>query len=591
MVEQRTENPRVTGSTPVGTTTDKKLEAIPAFFVPLPKFRRNMNKHRSTSHRSPLHLLLAVGSGLLLSSAWPTWGFAPLAFIGLVPLLWLEDRVAQGENGRFFWPVYFGFLVWNIITTWWIWNATPAATAAWLLNALFMAIVFWLFHLTKKKVCNNPWGNFFLIPYWMAFELLTYHWAAKWPWLNLGNVFSMRVSWVQWYELTGVAGGTLWVLLINTLVFNIISFIKRQQTKNAIINVGICLTFLATPIIYSKAVYRHYEDQGEDTEVIVVQQNCDPWNEQFDTDFYDEVIQNNIKLSEPLITPKTRFIVSSESAIQEGIWLHETENVRALKQLRNYIRKHPQAALVIGGTTYEWVPRGMEDDFPARQVGDSDKYYYCHNSALLIDSTARLQLHNKSQLTPGVEAIPEWMGFLKNYSITMGIARGTLKTDAESKVQTFGGHKVGVPICYESAFGEYVGTFCKKGADLLFVITNDGWWGDTPGYRQHFEFSKLRAIENRRCVARSANTGRSGFINQRGDVIQQTQYWVPDAIRATLKANTKVTFYAKHGDYLSRIAVYLAFVLLLCTIAKLFIPSTEAKTGKKPKKTTKKGKK
>jgi apolipoprotein N-acyltransferase len=208
----------------------------------------------------------------------------------------------------------------------------------------------------------------------------------------------------------------------------------------------------------------------------------------------------------------------------------------------------------------------MEDDFPAREAG-LNRYYYCHNSALLID-TVNMQHRNKSQLTPGVEAIPEWMGFLKNYSLTMGIARGTLKTDPEAQVMAFGDHKVGVAICYESAFGEYVGSFCKKGADLLFVITNDGWWGDTPGYRQHFEFSKLRAIESRRCIARSANTGRSGFFNQRGDVLQQTEYWVPTAIKETLKANTKVTFYAKHGDYLSRIAVYLTFVLLITWIAK-----------------------
>ena len=166
----------------------------------------------------------------------------------------------------------------------------------------------------------------------------------------------------------------------------------------------------------------------------------------------------------------------------------------------------------------------------------------------------------------------------------MGIARGTLKTDPESKVMGSGEHKIGVPICYESAFGEYVGSFCKKGADLLFVITNDGWWGHTPGYRQHFEFSKLRAIENRRCVARSANTGRSGFINQRGDVLQQTHYWVPDAIRETLKANTKVTFYARHGDYLSRIALYLTFVLLITLIAKIVLGLSKKDSTSKKKK-------
>jgi apolipoprotein N-acyltransferase len=530
-------------------------------------------------------VLLAALSGGLLTAAWPTWGIAPLVFIGFVPLLLIEGRIAQGEKGKLFWLSFLAFLVWNVATTWWVWNATPAAIAAWVLNALFMSIVFNVFHLTKKKVCNNPWGNLFLIPYWLAFEYLTYLWAAKWPWLNLGNVFSLRVEWVQWYEYTGVVGGTLWVLLVNILIVNIIQFFKAKKTKTIFISIGLEAVILLLPILLSTSMYKHYEEQGTDTEVVVVQQNCDPWNEQFDHQFDAQVIQNNINLSLPLVTPKTRFIVSSESAIQEGIWLHELDQSDALNTLHDYVKRFPQLAFVIGGTTYEWVPRGMEDDFPARQIEGTNHYYYCHNSALLIDTT-NLQLHNKSQLTPGVEAIPEWMGFLKNYSITMGIARGTLKTDPESKTLNFNGHKIGVPICYESAFGEYVSTFCKKGADLLFVITNDGWWGDTPGYRQHFEFSKLRAIENRRCVARSANTGRSGFINQRGDVLQQTHYWVPDAIKATLKANTKVTFYAQHGDYLSRIAVYLTFVLLITLIAKtlLGIGKTKKTSSRKKKK-------
>ena len=528
-------------------------------------------------------VLLAALSGGLLTAAWPTWGIAPLVFIGFVPLLLIEGRIAQGEKGKLFWLSFLAFLVWNVATTWWVWNATPAAIAAWVLNALFMSIVFNVFHLTKKKVCNNPWGNLFLIPYWLAFEYLTYLWAAKWPWLNLGNVFSLRVEWVQWYEYTGVVGGTLWVLLVNILIVNIIQFFKAKETKPIFISIGLEAVILLLPILLSTSMYKHYEEQGTDTEVVVVQQNCDPWNEQFDHQFDAQVIQNNINLSLPLVTPKTRFIVSSESAIQEGIWLHELDQSDALNTLHDYVKRFPQLAFVIGGTTYEWVTRGMEDDFPARQIDGTNHYYYCHNSALLIDTT-NLQLHNKSQLTPGVEAIPEWMGFLKNYSITMGIARGTLKTDPESKTLNFNGHKIGVPICYESAFGEYVSTFCKKGADLLFVITNDGWWGDTPGYRQHFEFSKLRAIENRRCVARSANTGRSGFINQRGDVLQQTHYWVPDAIKATLKANTKITFYAKHGDYLSRIAVYLTFVMLITLIAKILLGLGKSKKTSSRKK-------
>ena len=522
---------------------------------------------------------MAVISGLLLWAAWPLRGCAPLIFIALVPLLYVEECISKGEKGHILWLSFVTFLIWNVLTTWWVWNATPAAILAWVLNALFMSIVFWAFHFTKMKLHNDRWGNFLLIPYWMAFEFLHYYWSAKWPWLSLGNVFSTCTTWIQWYSVTGVAGGTLWILLVNILISNLTSCEMEQRKKVLRWHVIAIIALQILPIVGSKIAYHRYEEKGVDTEVIVVQQNCDPWNEQFDSQYYDKTIQHNVDLAEKLVSPETQFIVSSESAIQEGIWLDQMKEVRALKILGSFIEKHPQCCFVIGGTTYEWVPKGMEDDFPARQVGQSNRYYYAHNSALLID-TVNVQHRNKSKLTPAVEAIPEWMGFLKNYSITMGIARGTLKTDATSHNMRFGKHNVGVPICYESAFGGYVSEFASKGADLLFVITNDGWWGDTPGYRQHFEFSKLRAIENRRCVARSANTGKSGFFNQKGDVIQQTDYWKEDVIKATLKANTNKPFYTKHGDYLYRIAMWITFGLLLATVALTIVGLLKKKSSR-----------
>jgi apolipoprotein N-acyltransferase len=522
-------------------------------------------------------ILMAIASGLLLWAAWPVRGWAALIFIALTPLLYLEERISKGEKGHIFWLSFITFLFWNVLTTWWVWNATPAAILAWVLNSLFMSIVFWAFHFTKMKLCNDQWGNFLLIPYWMAFEFLHYYWAAKWPWLSLGNVFSTSTTWIQWYSLTGVAGGTLWILLINILINNITTYRNKKALRW---NVVAVILLLVVPIVGSKITYNHYEEKGVDTEVIVIQQNCDPWNEQFDSHFYDKTIQKNVDLAEKLATPETRFVISSESAIQEGIWLDHLKEVRAFKILGNFIERHPQSCFVIGGTTYEWVPKGMEDDFPARQMKGTNRFYYAHNSALLID-TLNVQHRNKSKLTPAVEAIPEWMGFLKHFSITMGIARGTLKTDKTSHVMSFGDHLVGVPICYESAFGGYVSEFARKGADLLFVITNDGWWGDTPGYKQHFEFSKLRAIENRRCVARSANTGKSGFFNQKGDVIQSTEYWKEDVIKATLKANKEQTFYSKHGDYLYRIAVWMTFGLLVVTMVLTVLGLTKKRTSRK----------
>ena len=118
--------------------------------------KRHGNKGHGTTGRETrdgrgLRIVLALLTAGLLTAAWPTWGIAPLAFIGLVPLLLLEDRIAQGEKGCLFWLSFLAFLVWNVATTWWVWNASPAAVAAWVLNALFMTIVFNVFHLTTTK--------------------------------------------------------------------------------------------------------------------------------------------------------------------------------------------------------------------------------------------------------------------------------------------------------------------------------------------------------------------------------------------------------------------------------------------------------
>ena len=130
---------------------------------------------------------------------------------------------------------------------------------------------------------------------------------------------------------------------------------------------------------------------------------------------------------------------------------------------------------------------------------------------------------------------------------------------------------MGPIICYESIYGEFVSGYVNEGAGLLFIITNDGWWGNTPGYRQHFQYARLRAIENRRSIARSANTGISGFINQRGDVLKQTPYWEDAAITETLNANSSLTFYAKNGDYLGRLSAFTGILLLIYGFVKGFL--------------------
>jgi apolipoprotein N-acyltransferase len=185
-----------------------------------------------------------------------------------------------------------------------------------------------------------------------------------------------------------------------------------------------------------------------------------------------------------------------------------------------------------------------------------------------------IQLYHKSKLVPGVEKMPfpTLLKPLEKYAIDLGGMPGSLGVQDERSVfvSYSDNKKVAPAICYESIYGEYCGEYINKGAGLIFIITNDGWWKDTPGYRQHNSYARMRAIEHRRSIARSANTGTSCFINQRGDMEQATDFWVPAVIKATLNYNEEITFYTKYGDYIARVACFLSVALLLLAVANKF---------------------
>ncbi len=158
---------------------------------------------------------------------------------------------------------------------------------------------------------------------------------------------------------------------------------------------------------------------------------------------------------------------------------------------------------------------------------------------------------------------PGFFKFLGKYAIALGGTSGTLGEDKESKVfEHNSGLALAPIICYESVFSNYVTSYVRKGADVLCVITNDGWWGNTPGYRQHFDFSRLRAIETRRYVVRSANTGISGLINHQGLSEQQSQWWNEQALKANVPLLSGETFYTRHGDWIAWVVFVLGWLSL-----------------------------
>jgi apolipoprotein N-acyltransferase len=255
------------------------------------------------------------------------------------------------------------------------------------------------------------------------------------------------------------------------------------------------------------------------------------------------------------------------------MWENNLRTFSSIHLLRDVIKHYQNLNILIGGSTFRRFEKNEKIPGSARKFTDIDAYYNAYNTAILINASDSLQLYHKSKLTPGVETLPSFgrFKFLERFAIDLGGTVGTLGTDKIRKVySTVKTVKVSPVICYESIFGEFFAEYVKNGAEVMFIITNDGWWGNTAGYRQHFSFAALRAIETRRCIARSANTGISAFIDQRGDASQKTKYWEPAVIKGTVNANSKLTFYVKRGDYLARIAVYCGATIFLLSLILWF---------------------
>ncbi len=519
--------------------------------------------------------LLSILSGLLFSLGWPAHGFPWLLFVAFVPVLVIENhfvnRKAETSVYSIIPFVFPAFFIWNLLTTWWIVHSTAiGAILAIGLNSIFMTAWFTLFHFTRRRLINQSQGYPALIFYWITFEYIHHHWDLNWPWLSLGNGFSAYPKLIQWYEYTGMFGGSVWILLVNLLVyFAIVRLLKSFSVKSLLQEVTKVLGLILIPVMVSLLIYNKWENEsGQAVDIVVVQPNLDPYLEQYELDPL-EVVDRNWNLALKKLDSKVHYIVCPESAIQEYVWEHQIQDSESIQRFREYLLGFPQASLVIGLSSRKIYWPGLTPSHTSRRLRDSDLFYDAYNTAIIIDTSQSYQLYHKSKLTPGVEQMPltRYLKFVEELALDLGGTVGSLGIDSvRTPFTTHDGLKVGTAICYESVYGEFMAGFVRNGAEVIFVITNDGWWENSPGHRQHLLFSSVRAIETRRYIARSANTGISCFINKRGDILQRTGYWEPNVIRQVIFTGTNETFYIRYGDYIARIAAFGTVFMLLTSI-------------------------
>lgn len=529
-------------------------------------------------------LLYSIASGIVMALSWPAIGeLTTIILLAFTPLLLVEYEISRrdGKTGfTVFCYAYLSFFIFNLITTYWIYHASLwGACMAVICNSLFMAIVFWLFHITKKKVGKKE-GYISFVLYWLAFEYLHLNWELSWTWLTLGNVFAATPENVQWYEYTGVLGGSLLVLVSNLLFFNVA--LKSKKAVEAFNWKGLVL-FLLLPIALKVVSVFSFNSssEGEEIEVVIVQPNIDPYNEKFTTAPSDQ-IEKMIDLAKIKLTPTTDYLILPETAIPEGHWEHEFEYLHVTDELKKLREISPKLKSIIGSSSWKLYIRGKGATRTARSFGDNGDYYDRYNAGFQLDQNNEVQVHHKSKLVLGVEKLPfvSSIPFMEKLSINLGGTSGELGTqESPSVFDAPNINSVIAPIiCYESIYGEYVTEYSRKGANLFAIITNDGWWDDTPGYKQHLAYASLRAIENRKWIVRSANTGISAVINDRGDILEKTTWWEPAAINAKVRLNDTITFYAQYGDYIGRIASLLAVLMIALTVVR-----TLNKTGNRLK--------
>lgn len=537
------------------------------------------------------YILYAVASGLILALGWPSHGFPLLLFFGFVPLLFAENKIDQMKHLKFrgwriFGLAYLAFFIWNAIVIWWLHyaqqvNAEGELVNSWIsylipvfANALLMSVVFQLYHWVKTK-SGYMYGIPFLPAIWMAFEKFHLNWEMSWPWFNLGNGFAKFPEWVQWYEITGAFGGTLWILLGNMIIFYYLyAYLNTKKKKYSKQLAVYTLLWIGLPMAISYAMYYSYEEKGEEITALILQPELDSYTEKYEKDTF-EILDDLIQITHKNITPEVQFVVAPETAFPgsgPGLNMDQLPQDYLIQTLQKEFANYPAMSFVSGVELMRFYPYEKLASETATPFRSSDMWYDVTNSAIQLNAKDSIQVYHKSKLVVGVEHFP-YMSFFKpilgDMMLNFGGTVSSRMTQKERSVfvNSMNDAKVAPIICYESIYGEFTTDYVKKGANVLFIMTNDSWWGNSDGHKQLLLYGNLRAIENRRDIVRSANSGVSAFVNQKGEITAALPYETNGALLGKAKLNNELTFYSQHGDYLVRFALLIAGILLGYTAA------------------------
>ncbi|MBD3903095.1 apolipoprotein N-acyltransferase [Chryseobacterium sp. Ch-15] len=535
------------------------------------------------------YVLLTLISAMLLSVSWPTYGVPFFIFFALVPLLMMEHGVSKFSNySRKSWVVfglsYLCFVIWNIVTTGWLYGSKNpdgshsllAVVFPVLVNSFLYSLVFQCYH-WYKNAQGTYWGMAFLVAIWMSFEKFHMNWEFTWPWLNLGNAFSDYPKLIQWYDTLGSTGGSFWILLVNLLIFYTIRIWEAgRKRKDLIINVSATVLLIGLPMIISLIKFNSFNEKpiGE-VSVLMLQPDLDPYGEKYSKDSI--TIQNELlALAENNTKGKIDYYIAPETALPGRGSISETafEKSELLNNVKGFLAKHPGSVFTTGISSHKYFFDKNSAPTNAYQINDR-AWVESYNSAVQIIPNQKVEVYHKGKLVPGVEIFPYMSVFkplLGDAMINLGGTVASLGTDKERVAfsNPYNKGKIAPIICYESIYGEFVTDYVKKGANFLGIMTNDSWWGVTEGHKQLLSYARMRAIETRREIVRAANSGISAHINAKGEILGDTFYGDQTTLFAKVNLYESETFYVRTGDFLSRVSIFALGFLVFYFLIKRF---------------------
>lgn len=527
----------------------------------------------------------------------PHTGF--LALAGFLPLL-MMDRIATMNGTRHFWAWhYLSFVLWNAFTTFWVCNATVGGGIfAVLANSFQMSVIFGLFRFSRKRF-TGALPYVFLAAAWIAWERAYFDVDISWPWLVLGNAFAGSVKSVQWYEYTGSLGGSLWIWASNLSIFGLLTALSDGRWSSAfnikakVASVSGCIVLLVGPFVLSHVIYDRYEEREDPLEVLIVQPDIDPYNK---FTAMTQQQQNAVFLSqagEALAyrqndTSAGPLLVLAPETFTNDVVTNDLYMSRTLRSFDSFLENYPGVSILFGASSYTYLNSAQRPSHTARRVRDG-RWVESHNSAIMTDGSGHAEIFHKNKLVVAVEMTPYPAIFCRIDDMLGGVMGRNVGQDSISllHVRSTGGDiPLGCAICYESVYGEYCTGYVRKGAEVLAIITNDAWWGNTPGYRQHLRYASLRAIETRRSIARCANTGISAIIDQRGNVLEKTEWWKQDVLRGHINRNDRQTFFVRNGDITGRVCTFVFWLLLAALAVRVLLLRKNAPQHRKGKHTS-----